>query len=85
MKSYSYTVIELFKNESCMIRSTAPIAYFYCARNISEPQRADPDEIMRSILKQLSCSKSDVPINRSRKHTEGEKKKPKRTAATWRN
>lgn len=50
------------KNESCTVGNTAPIAYFYCARNITEPQRADPDEIMRSILKQLSCSNSDVPI-----------------------
>ncbi|MCJ1269051.1 hypothetical protein MMC22_008939 [Lobaria immixta] len=58
----TYTVIELFKNESCTIRTTAPIAYFYCTRNVTEPQRANPDEIMRSILKQLSCSKSDVPI-----------------------
>ncbi|MCJ1464092.1 hypothetical protein MMC07_002704, partial [Pseudocyphellaria aurata] len=62
LKDYSHTVIELFKRESCTIRNTAPIAYFYCVRNISEPERADPDEIMRSILKQLSCSKPDIPI-----------------------
>jgi hypothetical protein len=27
-----------------------------------EPERADPDEIMRCILKQLSCSKSYLPV-----------------------
>ena len=43
-------------------RNPAPIGYFYCVRNTSEPERADPDEIMRSILKQLSSSTSDVAI-----------------------
>jgi KAP family P-loop domain len=38
------------------------MAYFYCARNPAEPQRADPDEILRSIVKQLSCTKPDLPI-----------------------
>jgi hypothetical protein len=41
---------------------SAPIAYFYCARNAAEPQRADPDEILRCLLKQLSCSRSKLPI-----------------------
>jgi hypothetical protein len=40
----------------------APIAYFYCARNETEPERANPEEIMRSILKQLSCITSDLPV-----------------------
>jgi hypothetical protein len=43
-------------------KAPAPVAYFYCARNKSEPQRANPEEIMRSVLKQLSCSKSDLPV-----------------------
>lgn len=42
--------------------SPAPISYFYCVRNTSEPERADPDEIMRSIVKQLSSSTSAVAI-----------------------
>lgn len=42
--------------------ASAPIAYFYCVRSPAEPQRTDPNEIMRSILKQLSCSNSELPI-----------------------
>jgi hypothetical protein len=38
------------------------MAYFYCARNGAEPERANPDEIMRSILKQLSCATLQQPI-----------------------
>jgi hypothetical protein len=38
------------------------MAYFYCARNAAEPERANPDEIMQSILKQLSCTTLQQPI-----------------------
>jgi hypothetical protein len=55
-------VIETLSSESSTTTASAPIAYFYCVRNPSEPERADPDEIMRCILKQLSCSKSDLPV-----------------------
>jgi hypothetical protein len=43
-------------------KASMPIAYFYCTRSPAEPERADLDEIMRSILRQLSCSKLDLPI-----------------------
>jgi hypothetical protein len=39
-----------------------PLAYFYCTRGTSEPRRANPTEIMRSILKQLSCKNDQLPI-----------------------
>jgi hypothetical protein len=39
-----------------------PLAYFYCTRETSEPRRANPTEIMRSILKQLSCKDDQFPI-----------------------
>jgi len=42
--------------------ASAPTAYFYGARSRAEPERASPDEIMRSILKQLSCSKPNLPV-----------------------
>lgn len=42
--------------------NSAPIAYFYCARDASEIQRGDPDEVLRAILKQLSCQDSAKPI-----------------------
>jgi hypothetical protein len=39
-----------------------PLAYVYCARNATELQRGDPGAIVRSILRQLSCPKPNVPI-----------------------
>jgi hypothetical protein len=44
--------------------NTQPVltAYFYCVRNTAEPERANPDEILRSILKQLSSSEPDLRI-----------------------
>ncbi|MCJ1395393.1 hypothetical protein MMC18_008277 [Xylographa bjoerkii] len=35
------------------------MAAFYYVRSPAEPQRSDPDEILRNILKQLYCSTSD--------------------------
>ncbi|RQM04689.1 hypothetical protein DH86_00003943 [Scytalidium sp. 3C] len=57
-----HLVIERLMQESSTNMASAPIAYFYCVRNASEPERADPDEILRSILKQLCSAKSDVPV-----------------------
>jgi hypothetical protein len=42
--------------------SACSVAYFYCARSDAEPHRADPDEIMCAVLKQLSTSRSGPPI-----------------------
>jgi hypothetical protein len=39
-----------------------PLAYVYCTQSTTEPQRADPDHILRSILRQLSCAKPSMPI-----------------------
>lgn len=47
-------VVDSFLKESSKQTSPAPTAYFYCARNASEVERADPDEIMQSIVRQLS-------------------------------
>ena len=60
--STRYSLIELLSLDASTEKASAPIAYFYCARNAAEPKRANPDEIMRSILKQLSCTKSDLPV-----------------------
>ncbi|EXL66681.1 hypothetical protein FOPG_17162 [Fusarium oxysporum f. sp. conglutinans race 2 54008] len=35
----------------------APPAYFYCSRSPAEPARADPEAILASIARQLSCLK----------------------------
>src|SRR5436190_8121001 len=48
--------------ENKKVSSAAPLAYFYCIRNAAEPQRAEPEEILRSILKQLSCSELELPV-----------------------
>lgn len=41
-----------------------PVAfgYFYCARNAYEIERSDPDEIMRSIIRQLALLPQDQTI-----------------------
>jgi hypothetical protein len=39
-----------------------PLVYFYCARNTAEPERGDPREILRSILRQLSCPAPGLSI-----------------------
>ena len=36
-------------------REDAPFTYFYCACGPAEPGRADPEEILRSILQQFAC------------------------------
>lgn len=46
--------IEQQMNEFHEHRNPNPI-YFYCARNPAEPERAKPDAILRSLLRQLSC------------------------------
>ncbi|CZR67760.1 uncharacterized protein PAC_17659 [Phialocephala subalpina] len=62
-----YSVIENLRHEnnnseSDKSKSGAPLALFYCLRAEAEPERADPDEILRCILKQLSCSTANLPI-----------------------
>lgn len=49
-------VVDSFFRESSGRVSPAPFAYFYCAKNAFELERADPDEIMRSIVRQLTFS-----------------------------
>lgn len=39
------------------------MAYFYCVRNTAEPERGNTEEILRSILRQLSCSDPIFPIH----------------------
>ncbi|KAL8835809.1 MAG: hypothetical protein Q9176_006690 [Flavoplaca citrina] len=43
--------------------STSAFSYFYCTRDEAEKARANPDEIMRAVLKQLSCSDASQPIH----------------------
>ena len=54
--SLASAVVDSFLHESSDKASSAPIAYFYCAKNSAETERSNPDEIMRSILRQLTIS-----------------------------
>ncbi|KAL1599674.1 hypothetical protein SLS60_007477 [Paraconiothyrium brasiliense] len=38
------------------------VAYFYCTRDVAEPERANPEEALRCILEQLSSSGLDRPV-----------------------
>ena len=53
-----YSVIKSLQPEIRQIKNLAPVLFFYCARSESEPQRADPEEILRNILQQLYISGS---------------------------
>ncbi|RYP43646.1 hypothetical protein DL768_009821 [Monosporascus sp. mg162] len=39
-----------------------PPAYFYCSRNPAEPRRSDPESILASIARQLSCLQLGRPL-----------------------
>ena len=39
--------------------NAAPVAYFYCQRNIADIQRSNPTEVLRAILKQIVLCKAD--------------------------
>lgn len=54
--SLASTVIGSFLQEGSGQALPAPIAYFYCTRNSAETERSDPDEIMRTILRQLTTT-----------------------------
>ena len=49
-------VVDSFLQESSGQVTPAPIAYFYCTKNSAEAERSNPDEILRSILRQLTVS-----------------------------
>ncbi|KFY32484.1 hypothetical protein V493_00153, partial [Pseudogymnoascus sp. VKM F-4281 (FW-2241)] len=39
-----------------------PPAFFYCSRNTAEPARSNPDAIIASIVRQLSCLQPEFPL-----------------------
>jgi hypothetical protein len=42
---------------------SCPLAYFYCSRNVAEPDRSDATQILRCIARQLSSSSPDRPLS----------------------
>ncbi|KAF5867477.1 putative ankyrin repeat protein [Botrytis fragariae] len=57
-------VIESLCQESSSMGTAAPVAYFYCSRNTAEPERANPEEVLRSILEQVSSNTANLPIRK---------------------
>lgn len=53
--------VEEHLNDATGENNPCPI-YFYCTRSPAEPERATPDTILRSLVRQLACSPSDGPI-----------------------
>lgn len=47
-------MIEELLQEQARIANAAPIAFFYCSRDPGDPERADPENIIRSLLKQVA-------------------------------
>jgi hypothetical protein len=41
---------------SCENGHGPPLAFFYCSRDTAEPERSDPERVLASIVKQLTCS-----------------------------
>jgi hypothetical protein len=57
-----YSIIEFLKSMA-LSSPTYPIpkiAYFYCSRDAAEPERADPDCLVRSLLSQICSSKAGI-------------------------
>src|SRR6266516_2352350 len=52
-------VIDTIKEQSG--GNNVALAYFYCKRN-NEPDRQDPDAILRAIVKQLGCLRIGLPL-----------------------
>ncbi|KAL8991707.1 MAG: hypothetical protein Q9169_007725 [Polycauliona sp. 2 TL-2023] len=57
------TVIQSLLNDKNKNTATSAFAYFYCTRDQAEKARADPHEIMRAIVKQVSCFNTSQPIH----------------------
>jgi hypothetical protein len=61
-KSKSISLIVDTLRENGLNAQTEPLAYVYCTRSTSEPQRSEPEHILRSILRQLACARPGLPI-----------------------
>ena len=57
--------IESLRKEVSSIPDAAPLAYFYCSRNQAESQRAEPEEILRALVKQMACRDSGSQVGQN--------------------
>lgn len=67
-------VVDSFLDERTANPLAAPVAYFYCADCEFEPERAQSDGVMRSILRQLTISSTGQPMVRNTILTEFERR-----------
>lgn len=56
------TIIQSLLRSKTQSMATSAVAYFYCSRDAAQPQRADPDQVMRAVLKQLACFDASQPV-----------------------
>lgn len=61
MATLRSTFVEERLNDAITKSNPSPI-FFYCTRNPAEPERATPDKILRSLVRQLACSISHETI-----------------------
>ena len=54
--SLASAVVDSFIHDAASQASPALITYFYCTKAAAEPSRGDPEEVLRSILRQLSTN-----------------------------
>jgi hypothetical protein len=52
-------VIDSFLTIAAKNSSAAPFAYFYCSTCEFEPERTSPEEVLRSILRQLAINRTE--------------------------
>ncbi|KAE8354008.1 ankyrin repeat-containing domain protein [Aspergillus coremiiformis] len=52
-------VVRYLRSQSPGLSQSTPLAHFFCLRNPAEPGRNDANEILRSLVKQLSLSKDE--------------------------
>ncbi|KAL8783475.1 MAG: hypothetical protein Q9213_004612 [Squamulea squamosa] len=57
------TVIQSLLDDKTQNTATSAFAYFYCSRDAAETARANPDEIIRALLKQISCFDATQPVH----------------------
>ena len=58
---YSSLVIEDMIARFEAGQSARPV-YFYCTRSAAEPDRSNPNAVLASVLRQLSCVQPGAPI-----------------------
>ncbi|KAJ9401934.1 hypothetical protein DTO282F9_1224 [Paecilomyces variotii] len=57
-------VIQSLNRETGNTSRPAPIAHFFCSRNPAEPERTDPRDILRSLVKQISLCRRGANLRR---------------------